>query len=357
MRIAMVIKQLHYSGAAKIFMWLATALANAGHEIIVFTYLPDDIKRPYNPNIQWIRMDMRHSGFYAKYKAYRRIIKKYHPACSISFLLDANVLNILACLKQETKSIVCERNDPYKPHYYKLKVLKHLFRWADGAVFQLSKAKEYYSMIKALTAVIPNPVSRNTSITLKPFAERENIIVSLGRMDIFQKRQDVMLRAFDKFRTIYSNFRLIIYGDGDDKSRIENLITELNLQDHVTLAGVIDKPIEAMSNAKFFIMTSDFEGIPNSLVEAMSIGLPCISTDCSPGGAALLIKDNINGLLVHRNDPDALFMKMIYLVENYEIADKLGNNAKMINERFSEKRIISQWTDYITKTTLPCQIF
>lgn len=352
MKIAMVIKRLNYSGAYKIFMWLATALANAGHEIIVFTYLPDDVRTPYNPNIRWIRMDLKRSGFYARYKTYRRIIKKYQPACSISFLLDANVINILACLRQETKSIVCERNDPYKPHYYKLRLLKHLFRWADGAVFQLSKVKEYYSMIKAPTAVIPNPISRNTSITLKPFAERKDAIVSLGRLDIFQKRQDVMLRAFDKFRKVHPNFRLIIYGDGNDKPIVEKLIAELKLQNHVILAGVTDNPIKAMHNAKFFIMTSDFEGIPNSLIEAMSIGLPCISTDCSPGGAALLIKDNINGLLVPRNNPDALFLKMIYLTDNHEIADKIGNNAKMIKERFSEKRIISQWTDYITKTVL-----
>lgn len=346
MKIVMTVKTLNYGGAYKIFMWLASALAEHGNEVIVFTYMPCDVK-VLPKSIRWIRQDFEHAGFYARYKAYRQIVREYAPDCSISFLLDANVLNILACLNMSTKSVVCERNDPYKPRYYKLKLVKPLFRFADGAVFQLEKVKEYYSMIKSPTAVIPNPVAGNPCCPLKPFPEREDIIVTLGRLDLFQKRQDILLEAFHMFRKVYPHFKLVIYGNGKDRPAIEKMIARLYLQENVILADVTDTPYEAMKNVKFFVLTSDFEGIPNALIEAMSIGLPCISTDCSPGGASLLIEDKVNGFLIPRNAPEILCERMLYIMNNQDQMDRIENNAKKITEKFSESNIISKWSNYL----------
>lgn len=344
----MVIKSLHYGGADKILMWLASSLADKGHEITVYTYLSCRV-RTLPPNIRWIKADLEKSGFYSKCRAYRKFLKDIQPECSISFLLDANVLNILACLNTRTKSVVCERCDPYKPFYYKLKLVKPLFRWADGAVFQLEKAKEYYSVIRKETAVIPNPVFRNTdTVALKPFHERENIIVTLGRFDMFQKRQDILIKAFGKFHKQYPQIKLYIYGDGEDKGKIEKIIRTSGLQDCVVLAGVTDRSKEVIRNAKFFVLSSAFEGIPNALIEAMTMGVPCISTDCSPGGASFLIKDDVNGSLVPVNDVEALYMKMCQFMKDGDWADKMGLNGKNIVERFPEKQIIDQWNNYLT---------
>lgn len=349
MKIVMVLTKLRYGGAEKIFMWLASTLAKQGHEIIVFTYIASDLKTLPYP-IHWIQQDLVRANYYTKYKAYKQIIRTYTPDCCISFQLETNILNILACLSTSTKSIVCERCDPYKPHYYKLKLVKPLFRLADGAVFQLEKARMFYSMVKKPTAVIPNPAFQEFYFaSIKPFHERENIIVTLSRYDIFQKRQDILIKAFHKFQKQYSQFKLLIYGDGKDKHKIEKLIRKLGLQDCVILAGYTDKVKEVIKRAKFFVLSSDFEGIPNALIEAMSVGIPCISTDCSPGGASLLITDGVNGGLVPKGDINALYKKMCYFVKEWELTDKMGYEGQKIIKRFSEEKIIDLWNGYLKR--------
>ena len=123
----MLIKQLHYSGASKMFLWVANALAERGLDITVLTYMKSEGVNPPK-TVKWIDLDyLENKNIYSKYKAIRKHIKQTSPDLCISFLLDANILNIFACLNLKTKSIVCERNDPFKPGYYKLKLLKPFF--------------------------------------------------------------------------------------------------------------------------------------------------------------------------------------------------------------------------------------
>ena len=96
-----------------------------------------------------------------------------------------------------------------------------------------------------------------------------------------------------------------------------------------------------------FIITSDFEGISNSLLEAMAAGLPCVSTDHTPGGARLLIQDHENGLLAPVADCEGLAAAMCEFAENPSLAEKCGNNAKDVVNRFDPQRIIDTWENYI----------
>lgn len=346
MKIFMLAKKLHYSGALKIFMWVAKALADRGHEVTVFTYMKNDIHE-LPANIRWIKADLEKAILWKKVSVARRHIKECGADVSISFLLDANIINTLACMGLKTKSVICERNDPFKPHYYKLRLTKWMFRFADGAVFQLPKVAEYYSMVKGPTAVIPNPVVPvSEDVVLQPFEKREKVIASVGRLDVFQKRQDILFKAFAKFLGEHPDYTLKLYGDGPDESKLRELAKTLGIQDKVVFAGVTSHVHQVLSQARFFVLASDFEGIPNALLEAMSIGLPCISTKCRPGGAELLIQDGINGLLVSTNDVDAMCDAMQKMTDG-AFADTLEREAKRIKERFSEETIASMWCDYV----------
>ena len=330
------------------FLWVANALANNGFDVTVLTYMKGaDVQK--NPNIKWIQLDLENAGVILQYSAVRKTVRWLNPDVSISFLLDANVFNILACLGTKTKSIVCERNDPFAPHYYKLKVLKPLFRFAKGAVFQLPKVAKFYNNIKAPFAVIPNPVLCKSDVVIDSFEKRNNEVVTLARLDVFQKRLDVLIESFALFRKKHSNYVLTIYGDGSDKDDLLIQIKKLGLDDFVRLGGVTHSPQNTIKDSKFFVLSSDFEGIPNSLIEAMSIGLPCISTDCSPGGSALLIKHSVNGLLVPPHDVVALAEQMCYLAEHPTEADAMGENAKDIKSEFAEGKIARMWCNYIEK--------
>lgn len=328
------------------FMWVAKALADRGFDVTVFTYMQNMVTE-LPANIKWIKVDLENKGFLSHFGAVRKVVREVRPDCSISFLLDANVLNMLACIGTNVRPVVCERNDPFKPHYHAMTIAKPFFRLAKGAVYQLPKVAEFYKNIKAPTAVIPNPVLCKSNIQVLPFSDRENLIVTLGRIDIFQKRHDILVKAFAKFEKMHPTYKLVIYGDGPDEGKINGLINECNLQGKVILGGVTKTPQETIQNAKFFVLTSDFEGIPNALIEAMSIGLPCISTDCRPGGAQLLIDNNKNGCIVPSGDIDALAQKMELLADNPEFADEIGRNAKNIVNDFSEEKIARMWCDYI----------
>lgn len=348
-KVFMVIKRLRYSGAYKMFMWLANALCERGHDITIMTYMRNDVET-LNSKMHWIKHDeLENSSIIKKISVIRKEIKKSKADVSISFLLDANVYNIFACLGLGTKSIVCERNDPFKPGYRKLQFWKPWFRFANGAVYQLPKVAEYYSNIKAPTAVIPNPVLCHNDIDIAPFENRPDTINILGRLDIFQKRHDVLIEAFSKFVEWYSSFKLVFYGDGPDKEKMQNQVSKLCLEGKVIFAGITNTPFEVMKNSKMYVLTSDFEGIPNSLIEAMSLGLPCISTDCRPGGARLLINDGINGFIVPQGDSNAIAEKMKWYMQHSVEADKMGLEGTKIKNTFSEEVIISQWENYLSE--------
>lgn len=357
MKVLMLIKWLHNSGAPKMFTWLANSLVEQGIDVTVLTYLDYNGETVTLSNrVNHIHVSLNKVGLLGKIYRVRKCVKELRPDISISFLLDANVYNMFACCGLETKSVICERNDPFKPHYYKLKFWKPWFRLANGAVFQLPQVADYYSNIKNKTAIIPNPIIDRDNIMCLPIGMRKSRIVTHGRLDIEQKRHDVLIKAFALLHKEFPDYYLSIYGKDDDESgknrkALKNLITKLELDDSVRLEGETLTPKESIKDAMLWVMTSDFEGIPNSLIEAMSMGLPCISTDCSPGGARFLIKDGINGYLVNRADVDALYVKMRYLIMNPQEANRIGNEGKNIKYTYPEKRVVSMWLKYLRSIT------
>lgn len=342
----MLIKKLRYSGAYKMFLWVAKVLQEKGMDVTICTFMPTELNN-IPDGVRWInREELAKKNLISKVSRIRSIIKQGDYDVSISFLLDANVYNTLACLGLRTKSVICERNDPFKPHYWALKLWRPTFRFANGAVFQLPKVAQYYDNIKAPIAVIPNPIEK-PEFTVTEWEKRDNIILTLGRLDLFQKRQDVLIKAFSEFHKQHPEYELHIYGNGDDEYKLHQLITIAHLENNIKLMGVTLDSAKVYNNAKIFVLSSDFEGIPNALMEAMSHGLPCISTNCRPGGAELLIQDGTNGYIVPCGDAHKIAEKLHYLVTNPIFADKIGENAKKISQTFSQEVIAKKWTEYI----------
>ena len=137
---------------------------------------------------------------------------------------------------------------------------------------------------------------------------------------------------------------LHLYGDGDDETKLKEMAIG---QERIVFEGVTNNVVEAIQNARIFVLSSDFEGIPNALIEAMSLGVPCVSTKCSPGGAELLIEDGKSGLLTPLGDVKALASAMKRFVDNQEEAEQMGQNATSIVEKFSEDKIFNLWNKEI----------
>ena len=351
MKVFMLIRFLDYSGAPTMFMWVAEALHRRGHEVRICTWntFRTDIKM--SEGIKWNDLTPEKNGMVKRVKRIREVIKDFDPDVSVSFQLDANVYNIIACKGLRTKSVVCERNDPYKPGYYKLKILKPVFRYADGAVFQLPKARGYYTNIKVPTVIIPNPIVSKTEIRCKSYDQRKRVIAAHGRIDIFQKRQDVLVDAFAMLVKEYPDYQLQIFGSQwpgtNDEERVRAQISKLGLEEKAFLMGVSKNPQQDIKDAMMWVSTSDFEGISNALMDAMAIGIPVVATDCSPGGAAFLIKNNENGLLVERGNAKAVYEGMKYMIEHPSEADAMGRKAVEIEKELDSEKIAKQWEVYL----------
>lgn len=364
MKFVFAIHKLTYSGAPKIMAWLANMMSRKGHEVHIITYFSNDNMQRLDKEIVVHALNFIQSKnriirnttqMYLIISELHKLVKIIRPDVFVSFLDSVGYLYLLfGRLFTNSKLIISERVDPnlYKGVFSKAKFC--LMRFAHGIVFQTDGARNFFSDNKKIfsnSVVIPNPVILSDNIrelrNLVPLCKnRKKEIVSVGRLSLKQKRQDVLLKAFKIFNNRLPDYKLILYGSGNDEKEICDLIENLELTESVLLAGRIENVEEKIINAKMFVLTSDYEGIPNALIEAMSIGVPCISTDCSPGGAMLLIKNGHNGFLVPRNDIEVLSSRMLELACNESLSDNFSRESVGLEKRFSEQDIAKQWEEY-----------
>ena len=125
------------------------------------------------------------------------------------------------------------------------------------------------------------------------------------------------------------------------------MVKDKDLTDKVIFKGLVRDIPDHIKDSKAFVMTSDFEGLPNALIEAMACGLTCITTDCSPGGARELISNNVNGVIVPCGNPTKFADAVVNLLNNPDVADAMGREAQKITEKLNPEVIYSQWIEYI----------
>ncbi len=339
-------------GASKMLVWVANQFAKDGNAVTIYTHKVQNGPLFYiEPSIKVIS----HTPQENKCLLYpiphvRKLIKQIRPNLVISFMSDSNFYCNIAKLYTGTPVCIGERNDPtvVEKQPLKFKIAMWLTRLSDAATFQLQQAADYYSWLKCPKVVIPNPVTEAKAHVTLPFRERKNEICCSSRIEFFQKRQDVLIKAFKIVLKSHPEMRLRLIGNGPNMDDAKELIKNLGLQDKVSLPGQMKDPIISMVDSKIFVLSSDFEGIPNALSEAMAGGLPCISTDTKPGGARLLIEDKKNGIIVPCNNPETMADAIIYLLEHPDEADRMGIEARKITERFSEQEIFCQWKSFVS---------
>ena len=351
---------LGFGGAEKMLTYVANQLCLRGHSIgiINLNSVPEYLnqhKQILNKQIEVFNVFNESSGL-KRYKDDLRdsfkYVKKFDPDVIIGFAERPNLLAKLMGDIIKKPSIMSERGDPNRTNGRRgisNKIVAHIIDQSSGGVFQTDGAKKFYGQkLQKKGVIIPNPIFLDSEFEYKAI-EAKKIVVSIGRLDNEQKRYDIMLKAFKEFYKKHSEYSLNIYGDGSDKALIEKMICELNLNECVELKGVSNNPIRDITGAGMFLITSDYEGISNSLLEAMAVGLPCVSTDHTPGGARLLIQDHENGLLAPIGDYMKIADCMCEFAERPLLAEKCGKNAKNVRIRFEPKRIIDMWEDYIIK--------
>lgn len=286
---------------------------------------------------------------FERFATIRRYIEEGKPDVVVSFLADVNIHVILSMLGLKSKLVVSERNDPQrdpKPKWMR-GLRDRLYRRTDGIVFQTGDAQAYFCKVlnkKIKTEIIPNPIKDNLPVYNKNTDSNE--FITACRLNS-QKNLPLMIDAFKILVDKGLDIQLSIYGEGPERKSLEDYIKRLKLEERVFLCGFTNEIHDRMKNAACFVISSDYEGISNSMLEALAIGTPVVATDCPVGGARMYITDNVSGRLVPCGDVDSLADAMYMAVKDRKAAIAWGETACNIRNELTVGRIASQWKAFL----------
>lgn len=281
--------------------------------------------------------------FYANYALpYREYLRK-NPGCTaFGFLIRSNIAMLMAAKGLPVKTVFCERNNPVRPDMPRniMKIRDKIYRRCKAAVFQTEEERAYYTRLRCESAVIPNPLKEDLP---EPFTgQRRHEIVNFCRLNK-QKNVPLLLEAFQMLLQEHPDYTLRIYGRGEEKDNLIALAKEMGLEKSAVFEDFATDVHEKIRDAAMYVCSSDFEGLSNSMLEAMAIGLPCVCTDCEGGGARMMIRSGENGLLTPIGDKQAMYEAMKNLVENPAYAACLGCEAAKIRNELSIEKIADRW--------------
>lgn len=292
----------------------------------------------------------------------RKHVKEEKPDVVIAFTEGVYCLTIAALAGTKTKIISSERNDP-KFMSWERKLLKRmLLPYTDWLVVQTEYIRKQFSWrgLKQKTSVIVNPVrddvfDNNQNSTAHLNSQRDtyqqlptNRIISVARL-FPQKNQIMMIEAFAKIAEKYPNWILVIYGEGPQRTILESLIDRLKLYERVILPGISRDIVQELRRSDIFVLSSNYEGMSNSMIEAVCSGLPVVSTKVS--GTEELIKEGENGYVVPIGDVDAFANALDKLMGNDKRMRQFSMKSLEMAENFRIDNILKEWMNVISKIT------
>lgn len=351
-KIVFVIEQLFGGGAERVTAALANQLCKGTDlEIHMVVYTRRECEDyPVDGRIRWHVLPKLPGNKLGAILGRLRFLRDAVRAIAPDYVVSLGtprvaVLLTIAMIGSKIPLILSERNDPAQYPVTKAWRCLRTFSYylADAVVFQTNQAKDYFpATIRRKGTVICNPITGN----LPPRFEgtRKRRIVNFCRLSP-QKNLDLMIDAFSDICDDFPEYTLYIYGEGDERGRLEEKIVSLSLQDRISLPGHSMHIYEDIRSAALFVSSSDYEGISNSMLEAIALGVPSICTDCPAGGAGETIQEGENGLLVPVGDRKSLAQAMRRVLSDPELSEKLSLNGCGLRERLSVPVVARQWLD------------
>ena len=266
----------------------------------------------------------------------RGIVFAFHPVC-LKYAIAAST-------GTKCSVVACERNDPYSLYQTQKEVarIKRLYRKASYAVFQTEDARKFYGpALEGKSRIIINPIlppkmTWNGNIN-------KHRIVSVCRLE----KQKNIYMAIDAMKILKDKYKMSIsydvFGKGEMETDLKTYCVQKGLDQEVRFMGVTNEVIEELADSSLFISSSDFEGISNSMLEALSVGMPVICTDCPIGGAKMAIEDGVNGYLVPVGNAEALAKKIYEVLTNDELSIKIGKEALKSSAKWYVDKVTEKW--------------
>ena len=339
-----LVSSLYGGGAERIACNLASGLTENYHVVLVF-FNDKGKTYPIDEAVEIIRIP-RFGGKAEKRDRLRaeyvgRLKRARNTIASFSFMYTMNRINVLS--KNDEKVICSERNNPAKREPEHMPAIREMYKQADFVVFQSSLVRDLFSdEIRAHSTILPNPVE----VSCHQSAHTKHRIVNIGRLNP-QKNQSMLIRAFARFSRQYADYTLSFYGAGELLPDLKKQAETLGLRDKVHFYGNVEHVHEAVADAEMFVLSSNYEGLCNALLECMMMGMACISTACE--GSVDVIRDGENGLLTEVGNEEQLLQAMLRLAENAELREQFGKAAGKTAERFRRDVVVRQWMELVEK--------
>lgn len=339
-------------GAEKVITILANYYVEKGCEVNLVLLLGPEVNYelfPLSPQIQIVDLSLKGKSYIANSFGWllsiRRFVKTYNPDKIVSFVGRINALVLTATIGLKKQILVSERNDPRNDgrSWMMQRYCEIIYRRANAIVFQTKYAKSCFpSRLSSKSFVIPNPLD---IVDIKDCDINSNLFVAVGRLQP-EKNHEMLIQAMSIVRSVHPKVRCEIYGDGNLRGVLQKQITSNQLEETVFLSGVKSNVLDYVSKAKVFVLTSNYEGLPNALMEAMMLGKICVSTDYE--GVEDLIENELDGIVVPRKRPDKLAAVLLDILgDKGEKYDEMGKRARIKMRKYSSPDILGQWDSVI----------
>ncbi len=352
-KILFYINAIHLGGAERVMSNLASAFSTRGYQVILVTSFREDEEYSLHSNVKRLSLEdseIKQSFIrrnVSRILKLRNICKKEKPDIVISFMGEPNFRALLATKGLPIKNIISVRADPKREYGGHIRgfLARHLLPMADGCVFQTEEAQKWFpEKLQKKSKIIFNPVKEDFyRVEYRPILGR---IVSCGRLEK-EKNFAMLIDAVGALAVRHSEIQLLIYGEGSLRESLQKQIKESGMEGRIFLMGATDDVPKVLSEASVFVLSSISEGMLNALMEAMAVGVPCISTDCPCGGPRMLIDSGENGILAKNNDAAALTEALEKMLNNPMEAAALGARAKEGALAYRQERVFLEWKAYV----------
>lgn len=343
MKIVFVLPDMAGGGTERVVSLLANEYVNRGYQASIMLFAGNQVAYSLDE-----RIDVVHTGDTSggnplirikRLIAMRRYYKQNAGCAIFAFSAMGAVFSVIAAVGIPHKMLASERNDPRQ--YKHQKIRNWAYSKADKLVLQTEDMKKCFpESIRRKSAVIPNPVPQNLP---EPYqGVRKKRIVSVARLEP-QKNHRLLIEAFAEFLKDFPEYELHIFGIGELEEDLKAQVRELQLEDKIIFRGFSANVREEIIDSAMFVLSSDYEGISNSMIEALAMGVPVISTDCPVGGSRAYIENETSGLLVPVGDQAALCNAMKRIVADEKLAKKLSDNAVKIRETYALPKIADRF--------------
>lgn len=332
-KIVFVLPDMPGGGSERVVALLANEYSKRGIETAILLFAGHETAYRLEDNVEVVSMGEPSKGkIFTIIERIRRMRKYYkeNRECQIwSFCVMGAFFSVLAAWGQKHYFLISERTDPNRDEHKRLR--NFAYRFADVIVCQTEESIGNFPRDIARRAVVlPNPVDIGG---IRPYdGKREKRIVSVGRLQ-YPKNHQLLFHAFAGFVREYPEYTLELYGKGKDETQLKELAVQLGIEQKVIFHGFSSRVKEEINTAAMYVLSSDYEGVSNSMLEAVALGIPVVATDCPTGGCRMYIENGVNGLLVPVGETKPLMEAMKKIASDETFAQKLSAEGRKLRDK------------------------